>query len=126
MKNKKDELDSITTLRQVSEVITRVNKKLETVYWDFHSFKQYIGLKREKLYYRLVKNTKFRDKNNDSYWWPKVIIGNTDRRNFLKEFRQFCRTHKRDTLSKAAYTHKDALRCKEAMEAKQPEQKTLF
>ena len=88
----------ITTIAQVREIISRTNQRLETVRWV---------LQPSDGGYRLTKWVQKRDIKNRKYWWAEKIMPAPSRAAFLALFRNWCRKNRRDTLSKAAYTHED-------------------
>ena len=107
----KDELDGITTISQVRAIIARTNQRLESVRWRLS--------RRKEGHYMLIKWVQKRDKRNEKYWWDERSIWTSNHSRFIVAFRKWCRANKRDTLSKAAYSHGDFTKFEKTLEPKQ-------
>lgn len=114
----KDELDGITTISQVRDIIARTNQRLETVRWMLSRWPD--GS------YHLRKYTQRSDKENEPYWWPERKLWEMNHSRLIKAFCKWCRANKRDTLSKAAYSHSDFTEFQESLKSKEPEQLGMF
>jgi len=93
------------TIKTIKQIISRANQKLETVEWQLRYNNKYRA-------YKLVKHIQLRTRQNEPYWWPTIIIPEMVVSSFTKAFVVFCESNKRDTLSKAYFTHEDALAIK--------------